>query len=112
MRCAFRSLFVLAVFHFRARMSHLFARKAQRPPRYLRMRPYKNTALPVEKRVADLLSRMTLEEKATMLSGSGWMESAADPAPRHSLHQDGRRPHGRALLGGQFGHHQFRQRIR
>ncbi len=38
--------------------------------------PYKNAALPVEKRVADLLSRMTLEEKATMLSGSGWMESA------------------------------------
>lgn len=42
--------------------------------------PYKNSALPVEKRVADLLSRMTLEEKATMLSGSGWMESA--PIPR------------------------------
>ncbi len=38
--------------------------------------PYKNTALPVEQRVADLLKRMTLEEKATMLSGSGWMESA------------------------------------
>ena len=26
--------------------------------------------------MADLLSRMTLEEKATLLSGSGWMESA------------------------------------
>lgn len=38
--------------------------------------PYKDAALPVEKRVADLLRRMTLEEKATMLSGSGWMESA------------------------------------
>jgi beta-glucosidase len=38
--------------------------------------PYKNAALPVEKRVRDLLSRMTLQEKATMLSGSGWMESA------------------------------------
>jgi len=38
--------------------------------------PYKNASLPVEKRVADLLSRMTLEEKAAMLSGSGWMESA------------------------------------
>jgi beta-glucosidase len=38
--------------------------------------PYKNAHLPAEKRVADLLSRMTLEEKATMLSGSGWMESA------------------------------------
>jgi beta-glucosidase len=38
--------------------------------------PYKDANLPAEKRVADLLSRMTLEEKATMLSGSGWMESA------------------------------------
>jgi beta-glucosidase len=37
---------------------------------------YKNAGLPVEQRVADLLKRMTLEEKATMLSGSGWMESA------------------------------------
>ncbi len=38
--------------------------------------PYKNASLPVDERVADLLSRMTLEEKAAMLSGSGWMESA------------------------------------
>jgi beta-glucosidase len=38
--------------------------------------PYKDAGLPAEKRVADLLSRMTVEEKATMLSGSGWMESA------------------------------------
>ncbi len=38
--------------------------------------PYKNSSLPVDQRVADLLKRMTLEEKATMLSGSGWMESA------------------------------------
>src|SRR5208282_1568420 len=37
--------------------------------------PYKNARLPVDQRVADLLKRMTLEEKATMLSGSGWMES-------------------------------------
>jgi beta-glucosidase len=38
--------------------------------------PYKDASLPAEKRVADLLSRMTMEEKAIMLSGSGWMESA------------------------------------
>lgn len=38
--------------------------------------PYKDARLPVDKRVADLLGRMTLEEKAAMLSGSGWMESA------------------------------------
>jgi beta-glucosidase len=37
--------------------------------------PYKDASLAVEKRVADLLSRMTLEEKASMLAGSGWMES-------------------------------------
>ena len=37
---------------------------------------YRNPNLSVEKRVADLMGRMTLEEKATMLSGSGWMESA------------------------------------
>ena len=41
---------------------------------------YKDPAQPVERRVADLLSRMTLEEKATMLSGSAWMDSA--PIPR------------------------------
>ena len=39
--------------------------------------PYKDAHLAPEKRVADLLSRMTVEEKATMLAGSGWMESAA-----------------------------------
>src|SRR5689334_10859254 len=36
---------------------------------------YKNSKAPVEQRVEDLLSRMTPEEKAEMLSGSGWMES-------------------------------------
>jgi beta-glucosidase len=40
--------------------------------------PYKDARLPADRRVADLLSRMTLEEKATMLSGAGWMESAAN----------------------------------
>lgn len=37
---------------------------------------YKDASQSVEMRVADLLQRMTLDEKATMLSGSGWMESA------------------------------------
>ena len=40
---------------------------------------YKDPQVSVDRRVADLLSRMTDEEKATMLSGSGWMESAAIP---------------------------------
>ena len=38
--------------------------------------PYKDAKLPVDQRVADLLSRMTLEEKASMVGGAGWMESA------------------------------------
>src|ERR1022692_1668950 len=37
--------------------------------------PYKNPSLRVEQRVEDLLTRMTPQEKAEMLSGSGWMES-------------------------------------
>ncbi len=36
---------------------------------------YKNPSLPVEKRVQDLLSRMTLQEKVAMLSGADWMQS-------------------------------------
>jgi beta-glucosidase len=36
---------------------------------------YKNSSLPVDQRVQDLLSRMTLEEKVAMLSGENWMQS-------------------------------------
>jgi beta-glucosidase len=42
--------------------------------------PYKDASQPVEKRVTDLLSRLTLQEKVSMLAGSGWMESM--PVPR------------------------------
>ena len=42
----------------------LFSFCAQADPLY----PYKQADLPVEKRVDDLLSRMTLEEKALQLS--------------------------------------------
>src|ERR1700678_3017261 len=41
--------------------------------------PYKNPKLPVEQRVQDLLGRMTVEEKASMLAGANWMESVAIP---------------------------------
>ncbi len=41
--------------------------------------PYKNSATPTAQRVADLLARMTLEEKVSMLAGSGWMESTGVP---------------------------------
>lgn len=37
--------------------------------------PYRNAKLSVDQRVKDVLSRMTLEEKASMMGGSGWMES-------------------------------------
>jgi beta-glucosidase len=37
--------------------------------------PYRDPARPVEERVSDLLGRMTPQEKAGMLAGSGWMES-------------------------------------
>jgi beta-glucosidase len=36
---------------------------------------YRNPRAPVEQRVADLLRRMTLDEKVAMLAGAGWMES-------------------------------------
>ena len=41
--------------------------------------PYQNPQLSVQQRVADVLSRMTLEEKVSMLSGSGWMEGTGVP---------------------------------
>ncbi len=41
--------------------------------------PYKNPNLPADQRVQDLLGRMTLEEKVSMLAGAGWMESVAVP---------------------------------
>ncbi|HEY1987154.1 MAG TPA: glycoside hydrolase family 3 C-terminal domain-containing protein [Terracidiphilus sp.] len=37
--------------------------------------PYKNASLAAEARVKDLLNRMTMDEKVSMLAGSGWMES-------------------------------------
>ena len=41
--------------------------------------PYKDPSVSVEQRVQDLLARMTLEEKVSLLSGAGWMESVAVP---------------------------------
>jgi beta-glucosidase len=39
---------------------------------------YKNPSLPVDQRVQDLLSRMTLREKVAMLSGANWMQTVAN----------------------------------
>src|ERR1700727_935231 len=40
---------------------------------------YKSKKQPVEIRVRDLLSRMTAEEKVSLLSGANWMETVAIP---------------------------------
>ena len=40
---------------------------------------YQDASRPVSERVADVLARMTLEEKVSMLAGSGWMESTGVP---------------------------------
>ena len=37
--------------------------------------PYKNPSFTPDQRVADLLERMTLDEKVAMLAGAGWMET-------------------------------------
>ena len=39
---------------------------------------YKNPSTPVEQRVADLLGRMTVEEKAAMIAGLNWMETVSN----------------------------------
>ena len=44
---------------------------------------YQNPALPVERRVADLLSRMTLEEKAAQTCMLRGVEYATKPSPKH-----------------------------
>ena len=68
--------FALAVFLFATLSLFASAQDSQTTPATA---PYKNPKLPAEERVRDLLSRMTLEEKATLLGGAGWMETAAIP---------------------------------
>jgi beta-glucosidase len=48
--------------------------RAQKEPT---LSAYQNAALSVEKRAADLLKRMTADEKAAMLSGANWMETVS-----------------------------------
>jgi beta-glucosidase len=79
MRCAHRSVLALLL-SYAALPSVFLSAQIPEPAAVPANALYKNTALPVDQRVHDLLKRMTLEEKATMLSGSGWMESA--PIPR------------------------------
>jgi beta-glucosidase len=42
-----------------------------------RTAPFRDSRLPVERRVEDLLARLTLEEKVGMVSGGSWMETRA-----------------------------------
>ena len=41
--------------------------------------PYQDTSRGVDDRVADLLSRMSLEAKASLVSGGGWEDTRAHP---------------------------------
>ena len=75
MRCAVRSSLSLLLSIAALNVSFLCA-QSPAPAATQAGPPYKNTALPIDQRVQDLVKRMTLEEKATMLAGSGWMESA------------------------------------
>jgi beta-glucosidase len=63
----------------RIRLSFLFVLLLVAPGKLLPQSPgaapYKNPKMPVEQRVENLLPRMTPQEKAAMLSGSGWMET-------------------------------------
>jgi beta-glucosidase len=52
---------------------------AARPQDVPATAPYKNTKLPVEERIRDLLGRMTVEEKVSLLSGANWMQTVAIP---------------------------------
>jgi beta-glucosidase len=79
MRCAHRSALALLL-SCAALPSVFLSAQTPEPAPVPANALYKNPALPADQRVHDLLKRMTLEEKATMLSGSGWMESA--PIPR------------------------------
>lgn len=63
--------------------SKLLQRKTPKPARHKSKaghlsQPYKNPDLPVEKRVKDLLSRMTLEEKIDQLRDFFWIEAVSD----------------------------------
>ena len=55
---------------------------AQEPPKGAEPLPYKNPRLPVDVRVADLLGRMTLEEKAAQLQAL-WMKQSDITDDKH-----------------------------
>ncbi len=70
-----RTLFLAFSILLLSALSAPLETRAQAAPAVPADATYVNAHSPVEARVADLLSRMTLEEKASMLAGSGWMES-------------------------------------
>ena len=62
---------LLGVFLCAALWQASFAQQASGPP------SYKDPSLPLEQRVNDLVSRMTLEEKVSQLTACGGCRSAA-----------------------------------
>jgi beta-glucosidase len=64
-----------AVARPRAAGTRLGTHSQKEPARAL----YKDTKQPVDERVQDLLGRMTVEEKVSLLSGANWMETVAIP---------------------------------
>jgi beta-glucosidase len=70
-----RATFVSVLFDVLVFLPAGLAAQSGAPPAVPADAPYKNANLPAEQRVKDVLGRMTLEEKASILAGSGWMES-------------------------------------
>ena len=58
---------------------------AERPPGATKGAPYRNPELPVDKRVADLLKRMTLAEKVAQLGSVNWDKNQLDDPKTHEL---------------------------
>ncbi len=70
-----RATFVSVLFDVLVFLPASLAAQSGSPPEVPADAPYKNASLPAEQRAKVVLGRMTLEEKASMLAGSGWMES-------------------------------------
>jgi hypothetical protein len=64
------------------------------PPSTTAVPEYRNPAAPIERRVADLLARMTLEEKAAQVHSAPWEVDLVHD-PRHPSHVGSARTNAR-----------------